>query len=156
MDVCSCTPSRKPLKHAVSYITSYGNIKPNAGVKPGDESDIRPERVTAALRVQRQFHMHYTEIYDTRDAAALNISCFTCEGKPEANDVFADQTLMSCEKYERRRNVHYSQRGIQQLPEKASAQTEQAYKYAISQICARKTPYCSRENIFELCECCKL
>lgn len=54
---------------------------------------------------------------DTQDTATLNISCFTCGRKPERNDVFADQTLMSCEKYEQWRHANYSSRDNQQLTE---------------------------------------
>lgn len=88
---------------------SYSNIKPYTDVKLADKSDIKPRRVTASC-VSRDSFMHITPRYmDTQDAATLNISCFTCGRKPETNDVFADQTLMSHEKYEQWRHVHNSQ-----------------------------------------------
>lgn len=88
---------------------SESNIKPHTDVKLGNKSDIKPQRITAA-RVCRDSFMCITLRYmDTQDTATLNISCFTCGRKPETNDVFADQTLMSCEKYAKCRNVHNSQ-----------------------------------------------
>lgn len=100
--------SQKPLKHVVSYIMSYSNIKPYTNVKLGNKSDIKIQRVMAAC-VCRDSFMCITQRYmDTQDAATLNISCFTCGRKPETNDVFADQTLMSCEKYGQSRHVHNS------------------------------------------------
>lgn len=103
---------------------SYSNIKPYTDVKLGNKSDIKPWRVTAA-RVRRDSFMCITLRYmDAQDAATLNISCFTCGRKPETNDVFADQTLMSCEKYEQWRNVHNSLPDSQQLPETSNLSTE--------------------------------
>lgn len=116
VSVCVCLP-KKPLKHAVSYIMSYSNIKPYTDVKLGSKSDIKPPRVRAA-RVRRDSFMCNTLRYmNTRDAATLNISCFTCGRKLETNDVFADRILMSCEKYEQWRHGHNSLRGKYQLPE---------------------------------------
>lgn len=84
-------------------------LKPYTDVKLGNKSDIKPGGVTAAC-VYRDSFMCITPRYmDTQDAATLNFSCFTCGRKPETNDVFADQTLMSCEKYEQWRNGHNSQ-----------------------------------------------
>lgn len=103
------------------------NIKPRSDVKPRNKSDIRPRRITAVCACADSF-MRLTRRYmDTRDAATLNISCFTCGRKPEANDAFADQTLMSCEKYVKWRNGHNSQLESERLPERCelSADREQ-------------------------------
>lgn len=115
--------SQKPLKHAVSYIMSYSNIKPYTNVKLGNKSDIKPQRVMAACVRTDSFICITRRYMDTQDAATLNISCLTCGRKPETNDVFADQTLMSCEKYEQSRHVHNSMQD-KQLPETSKLLTE--------------------------------
>lgn len=119
--MCKCVHifrlSQKPLQHGVSYIMSRGNIKPYTDVKPGNKSDIKPRRVTAACVCRDSFMCITPRYMGRQNAATLNISCFTCGEKPEAYDAFADQTLMSCEKYVHYTIAHNSQRDSQQLPE---------------------------------------
>lgn len=76
---------------------------------------------------------------DRQDAATLNSLCLTCGGKPESNDVFADQTLMSGGKYEQWCNVNNSRRDVLLLPEtsKLSTEREQKLKYTTQKICGR-------------------
>lgn len=88
---------------------TYSNTKPYTNVKVSSKSDIKPQRITAASVCRDSFMCITRRYMDTQVAAPFNILCFTCGRKPETNDVFADQTLTSCEKYEQWRCVHNSE-----------------------------------------------
>lgn len=95
------------MSYHISWLTV--NIKPYTDVKLGSKSDIKPQRVTAAWARRDSFMCITARYMDTQVAAAFNILCFTRGREPETNDVSADQTLTSCEKYEQWRRAHNSQ-----------------------------------------------
>ena len=90
---------------------------------------------------------------DTEDAATLNISCFTCGREPETNDVFADQTLMSCEKYEHGvMCITHSRTTSSYLKHlNFPLRGKWTQKYTISQICG-KTILLQPEKYHALCK----